>query len=192
MKKLKVLLAACLVVIAAVITATAAACSGSSQATLVGLYYKDGTVNTGSGESYTLEVYDDGTYELTYRQSWHLGESLSLTYGRLVTSYGTYEVTAEDETAGTTTYHLAAPDRMQLIAYHRLSTLIIVDTADWPEDGITYTLYERAETEIWETADEFIAAYGREYDMTWDSIGYVLNVSVVGEQIPVDAAVVVD
>lgn len=192
MKKLKVLVATSLVVLTAGVTATAVGCSGDSEASLVGLYYKDGTVNTGSGESYTLEIYDDGTYELTYRQSWYLGENLSLTYGRLVTSYGSYEVTAEDETAGTTSYHLSAPERMQLIAHHRLSTLVTVDTADWPEGGITYTLYERAETEIWETADEFISAYGREYDMVWDSIGNVLTVSVVGEQIPVDAAVIAD
>lgn len=192
MKKLKMVIAACLVVLTVGVTATAVACSDSSEASLVGLYYKDGTVNTGSGESYTLEVYDDGTYELTYRQTWYLGESLALTYGRLVTSYGTYEVTAEDATAGTTTYHLAMPDRIQLIAYHRLSTLVIVDTADWPDGGINYTLYERAETEIWETADEFIAAYGREYDMVWDSIGYALTVNVVGDQIPVDGAVIVD
>lgn len=96
--------------------------------------------------------------------------------------------------------HLSMPDRMALVANHRLATLVAVDTAAWPAGdeangvapGISYTLYERAETETWETAEEFIAAYGKEYDMQCDGTNGSMIVSLSSgyTQIPVDGAVV--
>ena len=83
MKKLKFLIVAAIV---ALTTAMVVVFSGCGSAAITGVYYKDGTVNTGAGESYLLELYSDGTYELTYRQSWHLGPDLGLTYGRFVNS----------------------------------------------------------------------------------------------------------
>lgn len=91
MKKIKFLIVA---VIVALTTAMVVAFSGCGAASISGIYYQDGTVNTGNGESYMLELYDDGTYELTYRQTWYLGPDLGLTYGRWVKSYGAYEVTS--------------------------------------------------------------------------------------------------
>ena len=196
MKKLKFLIVAAIV---ALTTAMVVVFSGCGSAAITGVYYKDGTVNTGTGESYLLELYSDGTYELSYRQSWHIGPDLGLTYGRWVTSYGAYEVTSEDTEMQTMNVHLSVPDRMTLVAFHRGATLVTADTSIWPagdeangvEPGISYTLYERAETETWATAEEFIAAYGKEYDMTCDgtSGAMVVELSSGYTQIPVDAAV---
>lgn len=196
MKKLKFLIVAAIV---ALTTAMVVVFSGCGSAAITGVYYKDGTVNTGAGESYLLELYSDGTYELTYRQSWHLGPDLGLTYGRFVKSYGEYDVTSEDAELQTSEVHLNVPDRMELVAFHRGATLVTADTSIWPEGdeasgvapGISYTLYERAETETWETAEDFIAAYGKEYDMTCDGTNgsMIVELSSGYTQIPVDAAV---
>ena len=194
MKKIKVL------VVAAIATLTMAivmAFAGCGAASIEGFYCKDATINSGSSESYKLELYNDGTYRLTYRQWFALGPSLGLTYGRDVTSYGDYTVTAEDAEMSQTTVHLNMPERMQLVAFHRNATLVTADTSAWPEaneaegieGGISYTLMERAETETWATAEEFIAAYGREYDMVCDDAAGGLQVTVIGTQIPVTSAV---
>ena len=99
----------------------------------------------------------------------------------------------------TTEVNPNVPDRRTLVASHRGATLITADTSIWPagdeangvEPGISYTLYERAETETWATAEEFIAAYGKEYDMTCDgtSGAMIVELSSGYTQIPVDAAV---
>ena len=194
MKKIKVL------VVAAIATLTMAivmAFAGCGAASIEGFYNYDNTVGTGISESYKLELYSDGTYQLTYRQTWDMGASLSLTYGRDVTSYGDYTVTAEDTELQQLSVHLNMPERMQLVAFHRQKTIITADTAMWPEaneaegieGGISYTLMERAETETWATAEEFIAAYGREYDMVCDDAAGGLQVTVIGTQIPVTSAV---
>ena len=186
MKKIKLLLVAVIAVITTALVAVFAGCGGS--AAIDGVYYKDGHMNTGNSESYMVELYSDGTYELLYEQYWHLGADLGLTYGRFVKSYGTYEVTESDEEAQTETVHLNAPDRMSLVAFHRQGTLVAVDTSAWPQGdeangvapGIKYTLYERAgDEEVWETAEDFIAAYGREYTMQLDKTsGFILSVAL--------------
>lgn len=192
MKKIKVL------VVAAIATLTMAivmAFAGCGAASIEGFYCKDTTMNAGNSESYKLELYSDGTYQLTYRQWFAIGPNLGLTYGRDVTSYGDYTVTAEDTEMSQTTVHLNMPERMQLVAFHRKATLVTVDTSAWPEaneaegieGGISYTLFERAETETWATAEEFIAAYGKEYDMVCDDAAGGLQVTVVGTQIPLGA-----
>ena len=197
MKKIKLLFVAVLAIITTCIVAVFAGCSSAS---ISGVYYKDGHMNTGNSESYMVELYEDGTYELLYEHYWHLNGDLSLTYGRFVKSYGTYDVVAEDADAMTKTVHLNMPDRMSLVAFHRQVTLVTVDTAAWPEGdeangvepGIKYTLYERADEEIWKTAEEFIAAYGREYDLELDDIkGSIVTVTLPEgvEQIPKDGAV---
>ncbi len=194
MKKIKVL------VVAAIATLTMAivmAFAGCGAASIEGFYNYDNTVGTGISESYKLELYSDGTYQLTYRQTWDMGASLSLTYGRDVTSYGDYTVTAEDTELQQLSVHLNMPERMQLVAFHRQKTIITADTAMWPEaneaegieGGISYTLMERAETETWATVEEFIAAYGREYDMVCEMGLGNMQVKVVGEQIPATSAV---
>lgn len=180
MKKIKLLFVAVLAIITTCIVAVFAGCSSAS---ISGVYYKDGHMNTGNSESYMLELYSDGTYELLYEQYWHLNGDLALTYGRFVKSYGTFEVTESDADAQTQTVHLNMPDRMSLVAFHRQATLVTVDTAAWPqgdeangvEPGIRYTLYERAgDEEYWATSEEFIAAYGREYDMSIEDVGHMI------------------
>ena len=194
MKKIKVLVVAA---IAPLTMAIVMAFAGCGAASIEGFYNYDNTVGTGISESYKLELYSDGTYQLTYRQTWDMGASLSLTYGRDVTSYGDYTVTAEDTELQQLSVHLNMPERMQLVAFHRQKTIITADTAMWPEaneaegieGGISYTLMERAETETWATVEEFIAAYGREYDMVCEMGLGNMQVKVVGEQIPATSAV---
>lgn len=194
MKKLKLFIVAAIAVLT---TAMVVAFSGCGAAGISGLYYQDGHNGTGESESYRLELYDDGTYQMLYMQEWDMGDALTLAYGRLVTSYGTYDVTAEDTELQEKTVHLNMPDRMQLVAYHRQSINVAVDTALWPEGdeangvapGFSYTLMERAETEVWENAEDFIAAYGREYDVVCSDTDNSAVVTVNGEQIPVTAAV---
>lgn len=194
MKKLKFLIVAAIV---ALTTAMVVVFSGCGAAGISGLYYQDGHNGTGVSESYRLELYDDGTYQMLYMQEWDMGAGLTLAYGRLVTSYGTYDVTAEDTELQEKTVHLNMPDRMQLVAYHRQSINVAVDTALWPEGdeangvapGFSYTLMERAETEVWETAEDFIAAYGREYDVVCSDTDNSAVVTVNGEQIPATEAV---
>lgn len=194
MKKLKLFIVAAIAVLT---TAMVVAFSGCGAAGISGLYYQDGHNGTGVSESYRLELYDDGTYQMLYMQEWDMGDALTLAYGRLVTSYGTFDVTAEDAELQEKTVHLNMPDRMQLVAYHRQSINVAVDTALWPEGdeangvapGFSYTLMERAETEVWETVEDFIAAYAREYDVVCSDTDNSAVVTVNGEQIPVTAAV---
>lgn len=194
MKKLKFLI---ITAIVALTTALVVAFSGCGAAGISGLYYQDGHNGTGVSESYRLELYDDGTYQMLYIQGWDMGAGLTLAYGRLVTSYGTYDVTAEDAEVQEKTVHLNMPDRIQLVAYHRQAINVAVDTAIWPQGdeangvapGFQYALMERAETEVWENAEDFIAAYGREYDVVCSDTDNSAVVTVNGEQIPATEAV---
>lgn len=194
MKKLKFLI---ITAIVALTTALVVAFSGCGAAGISGLYYQDGHNGTGVSESYRLELYDDGTYQMLYIQGWDMGAGLTLAYGRLVTSYGTYDVTAEDAEVQEKTVHLNMPDRIQLVAYHRQAINVAVDTAIWPQGdeangvapGFQYALMERAETEVWENAEDFIAAYGREYDVVCSDVDNSAVVTVNGEQIPATEAV---
>ena len=149
--------------------------------------------------AYKLEVMSDGTYVMNYETMWGI-PFVTLVYGRDITSYGKLtDVTTADAEEGVKVYKLEMPTRMVLIAEERSAITVNVDTDNWPAGdvendipaGITYTLNARAETEIWETAEDFIAAYGREYTVTCDTTTGSMTVEVVGTQIPADGAVVV-
>jgi hypothetical protein len=92
---------------------------------------------------------------------------------------------------------LDLPTRIQLCVFHRDGTLLTVDTENWPAGdeandvaaGIEYTLMERADTETWETAEAFLAAYGRAYTVECDTVKGGMTVTVTGEQIPLTGAV---
>ncbi len=147
--------------------------------------------------AYTLEIYSNGTYSMNYETMWAIPQ-VTLTYGRDITAYGKYEVKEENAEEGTITYTLSLPTRITMITEERSSVTLVVDTDRWPAGdpenevaaGITYTLNARAETEVWENAEDFIAAYGRSYEVEVDTVTGSMKVTVLdGEQIPADAAV---
>lgn len=149
--------------------------------------------------AYKLEVFKDGTYIMNYETMWAI-PVVTLTYGRDITAYGKYEVKSESPEEGTITYTLSMPTRLSFIHEERSSVSCVVDTARWPEGnaaeeiapGFTYTLNARAETEVWENAADFIAAYGRSYEVVCDTTKGTMKVTVIshdGVQIPGDAAV---
>lgn len=194
MKKNKIALAAAALAVSATMLASMTAC-GAPKST--GLFYSPNETANGTSEHYKLELFEDGTYEMTYFHRW-VFNGLGLTYGRDVVSYGEYTVTATDEDLGTQTVELGTPTRIQMCAFHRNGTLVTVDTANWPEvdadgdgaaDPVEYTLYERADTESWESAEAFLAAYGRTYTAECDTVKGSLTVTVNGEQIPAMGAV---
>lgn len=131
---------------------------------------------------------------------WQAQELFALAYGRDLTAYGTLTVKEENAEEGTITYSLSMPTRLTMIHEERSAVTTVVDTANWPagnpaEDvapGFTYTLNARAETETWENAADFIAAYGRTYEIVCDTTNGTMTVTITsnnGEQIPADAAV---
>ena len=147
--------------------------------------------------TYTLEIFSDGTYRMNYETRWAI-PVVTLVYGRDITAYGEYEVKEENAEEGTITYTLLMPTRITMIHEERSSVSAVVDTDNWPAGdpdndvapGFTYTLNARAETEVWEKAEDFIAAYGRSYEVIVDTVIGSMKVTVVnGEQIPGDAAV---
>lgn len=147
--------------------------------------------------AYTLEIFSDGTYKMNYETRWAI-PVVTLVYGRDITAYGKYEVKEENAEEGTITYTLLMPTRITLIAEERSSVTAVVDTDRWPAGdpdndvapGFTYTLNARAETEVWENAEDFIAAYGRSYECVVDTVMGTMKVTVLnGDQIPGDAAV---
>lgn len=179
--------------------AVAAGCGAVESKGLYASYYYHNhkELDTPVSYSYKLEVFSDGTYELNYETMWAL-PVVTLVYGRELTSYGKYtDVTPSDAEEGIAVYKLELPTRMTMIHESRSSVTLAVDTARWPQGdpandvapGITYTLNERAETETWETAESFIAAYGRAYTVTCDTTNGSMKVQVEGEQIPADGAV---
>lgn len=199
------------IVLLAVAAATVASCvafSACGSAKSEGLYAKYNAHNHTDmtnpvSDTYKLEVFSDGTYILNYESLWAL-PVVTLVYGRDLTSYGTYTVDESNTEEGAVVYILEMPTRMSLIHMDRSATSLVVDTDRWPEGdpvegtpaGITYTLNARAETETWETADAFIAAYGRTYKMTCDTTtGAITDIEITnhnGEQIPGDGAVKAD
>lgn len=197
MKKIGTILASIVMLFVCVCLA---ACKKEAAVTTVGVYYSATTTNLPENggttrEIYSLELFSNGTYEMTYSQGWTI-QAITLNYGRDVTSYGNYTVTSDAD--GVKEVKLDMPTRMQLAVTHRNRTILTVDTANWPttvnEDGetvngIEYTLYERAETETWETVEAFIAAYGRAYTVQCDTTVGGMVVVVEGTQIPVMAAV---
>lgn len=193
MKKVKKLMITLVAVAAVVFACVSFAACGTPKSE--GLYYTAAIQNQGVSYSYKLELFDNGTYEMTYDYDWSIS-AVALTYGRNVTSYGTYTVEAEDAELNTKNVKLAAPTRIQLCVHHRNGVLLTVDTDAWPAGdpdngiaaGIEYSINERAETETWETVDEFIAAYGKEYTVEIDTSKGAMVVTVVGEQIPADNA----
>ena len=149
--------------------------------------------------AYTLEVYSDNTYRLNYETMWGM-PMYTLVYGRDLTAYGKCSVKEKNEDEGTITYTLEMPTRLTMIHEERSSVSTVVDTDNWPKGdeaegvapGITYTLNARAETEVWENAADFIAAYGRTYEIVCDTVTGTMKVTVTnGEQIPAAAAVTV-
>ncbi|MBP5254456.1 MAG: hypothetical protein J6Z23_03635 [Lachnospiraceae bacterium] len=176
-------------------------CGGAKSIGLYSQQYQHNHTDNADPVSYTykLEVYSDGTYSLNYESLWGI-PVVTLVYGRDLTAYGKYTVKEQNDEEGTITYSLEMPTRMTLIAQERSSVTMVVDTDNWPkgdeaEDikpGITYTLNARAETEVWENAADFLAAYGRTYDIVCDTTNGTMKVTVTsneGKQIPADGAV---
>lgn len=202
MKKAKIIAVA--LATAAVASCVAlTACSGGATSEGLYAYYNSqnhSDVNNPISYTYKLEVFSDGTYELNYETMWAI-PVVDLVYGRDLTSYGTYTVDESNTEEGTAVYVLEMPDRIQFIGNERGAITADIDTARWPQGdeaegiapGFTYTLNARAETEVWETADQFIAAYGRAYKITCDlTSGTITKVEITshnGEQIPGDNAV---
>ncbi len=146
---------------------------------------------------YDLEIFSDGTYRMNYETLWGIS-AVTLVYGRDITAYGKYEVKEENAEEGTITYTLLMPTRITFIHEERSSVTTVIDTDRWPAGdpdndvapGFTYTLNARAETEVWEKAEDFIAAYGRSYECVVDTEKGSMKVTVLnGDQIPSDAAV---
>ena len=202
MKKAKIIAVA--LATAAVASCVAlTACSGGVKSEGMYAYYN--LTNHADAEkplayTYKLEVFSDGTYELNYETMWAM-PLYTLTFGRDLTSYGKYTIDETNTEEGVTVYVLEMPTRLQLIGNERNSITVDVDTDRWPEGneaegvapGIIYTLNARQETEVWENAADFIAAYGRAYKITCDTTsGSITDVEITshnGEQIPADAAV---
>lgn len=192
------------VTVFAVLCMALVGCGGAASST--GVYTSVDIVKSGQvdGEDqfstiYRLEFFDDNTYELTLTHWWILGNGqLSLSYGRNVISYGTYSVTGEDVDAGTKNVSVAVPTRVQMTAFHRGKVVASVDSAKWPagnaeeeiEAGFSYKLYERADVEVWETADAFVKGYGKAYNAVYGSDGSMTITLADGyEQIPFGNAV---
>ena len=190
-----------LVALCAVLMALSFVLTGCGQKKTVGLYtylyeHNHTDMEDPISYSYKLELFKDGTYVMNYHTKWAL-PVVTLVYGRDLTSYGKYTKTAENAEEGTVTYKLELPTRLQLIAEERSSVTAVVDTENWPAGnpaeevapGFVYTLNARAETEVWEKAEDFIKAYGRSYEVVCDIVSGTMKVTVDGEQIPGDAAV---
>jgi frataxin-like iron-binding protein CyaY len=184
--------------LAFVLTFTIASC-GKKEVVSDGVYYNVKYVNNKdagcTNENYLLKLFSDNTYELTYDQSWSI-HLVSLNYGRKVISYGTFTETANAD--GIRSVELQKPNRIQLATFHRGQAKFTVDTNNWPSktdedgnvvNGIEYTLMERAETETWETKEDFMNAYGRSYKADLDLEKGIMTITVDGTQIPVGAAV---
>ena len=179
-----------------------AGCGGTKTVGLYSQQYQHNHTDVADPVSYTytLEVYSDGTYRLNYETLWGI-PVVTLVYGRDLTSYGKYTEKERNDEEGTVTYTLEMPTRMTFIGQERSSVNLVVDTDNWPkgdeaEDvapGFTFTLNARAETEVWENAADFLANYGRAYEVVCDTVNHTMKVTVTshdGQQIPADGAVV--
>lgn len=124
---------------------------------------------------YTLELYEDNKYTLTLVADWVPAPVFNTT--RKIVSYGTY--TSTDGENGTKNIQIAAPTRIEFYSYGtNLSLRNYVDTANrysdtaWVEPSefnpygyVMYQHQQRAVPEVWASPEEFIAAYGRTYDI---------------------------
>lgn len=216
MKKAKIIAAALLIGLLSALSCVAFAGCSSRAAKTTGLYFEDNIALTGSPDDgatknpssfYRLELFDDGTYELSFTHWWVLGykeamtpgKPLELTYGRNVVSYGEYTQDSADEAAGTITVSLALPTRVQMVAFFRDNELVAVDSDNWPmgneaegiQPGISYKLQSSADAESWETAEEFVKGYGKEYTAVCTGTTGQMDIELKDgyEQIPFDNAV---
>lgn len=176
-------------------TASLASC-GAAKTT--GIYQSQHIANMTEGDNvselYHLEVFEDKTYTLEYNYTFAVS-GMGINYGRNVRSAGKYTVKAEDAEAGTKTFSLEMPTSIVMTATHRNGTKVVIDSNNWntkDEDGdgkadpIEYVLMERAETETWESAADFIASYGRTYEMEVSDAGAITKTTITnfgGKQI---------
>lgn len=132
-------------------------------------------VSTMHTQMYDLQLYSDGTYTMVYSASVAISFVPIFNYGRIVTTYGTYEVTDGDFDEASMTVKLSTPTRVRLAAYannnNANGAMTIVDSDNWldgdpdgdGEDGFYYTLFQRAESEYYTTKEDFMNALGRAY-----------------------------
>ncbi len=190
----RILSLALVIVLAASLCLSLTACGGPESVGLYSYQYLHNHKDESDAYTYTLEVFSDNTYRLNYETMWGI-PMVTLVYGRDVTAYGNLTVKEENAEEGTITYLLEMPTRIQLITESRSAVTCVVDTANWPagnpdEDipaGISYTINERATTEVYETPEALIAAVGRTYEIVCDTTNGNMTVTVTshdGQQIP--------
>lgn len=161
------------------------------QCTTVRTKCADGVNYNHTIETYELELYSDSTYVITYAQT-NAFTSLDMTYGRIIKSSGTYTISNESEE--TNTYELAMPTHVTLAAHSRSNIHTYADSANWNEGnaaegidpGLNYKLYDYAQLETYETADEFIAHFGKKYTVvTNNSLDSMVVTVVDGSQVEI-------
>lgn len=185
---------------------------GAGQAKLVGTYQTEHIATLAQGESQdgsdgdnwqtmmNAKLYADKTYEFQFYYTFGVF-NFPFNYGRNITSWGKYTIESEDADLGTKVIKLEMPTAVELVVTHRNATKIIIDSTNWPqvdadEDGnidpVEYVLMERASTETWENAADFVASYGRAYTLDVNSVGEITKVTIDshdGKQIVMNNAV---
>ena len=190
MKK-KILIA--LVTLCAALTACLAFAGCSEDPVeLVGMYkyYEVSNHNTAKdparaySQEYRLDLYSDNTYVMTHQAFWGMANGPDMVCGREMVYFGTYTTVSESSVDGSAVYNLEKPTRIILFHQERSEVANSVDTDNWPQvtedsDGyFRYQVSQRAGTEEWATAEDFIEAYYRTYTVTCDTASKSMEVKV--------------
>lgn len=202
MKKTKLIAAAVAVLTVATCATAFAACGeNKEEVSTTGIYTNFNLHNHAAAdnpESYTykLEVFSDSTYEMRFEGVWAIPFTKYVT-SKTVIAYGSYTVGETSETE--ITYNLAMPSRLQffsLQASNGNTVTACVDTQSWPMGdpdndipaGFSYQANQRADIEEYETADQFLKSYGREYTIVCNTTTKWMNVEVTshdGKQVEI-------
>lgn len=186
----KKLLIALAVLCAAVTACLAFAGCGEEAAELTGTYkyYEVNNHNTAlyperaQSQEYRLDVFSDNTYVMTHQTFWAMASGPDMVCGREMIYFGTY--TTESTSEETVVYNLEKPTRIVFFHQERSNVANFVDTDNWPQvtedsDGyFRYQVSQRAGTEEWATAEDFIAAYYRTYTVTCNTTAGSMEVAV--------------